>query len=664
MEATAGKQLRKATLVGGQGSVRRSSSSCVDGTSSLTARLLREASAVSSPTVTNNRRTSILGWIEDKLQVSRDVLLFAVAIKGLLFGCVQPWALKAIPYWFNAHGPVSASTRSILESIVSAPWGLRSLVCAVMVPSAMFRGRKAYLATLQGLAIMAYFAVGTVNPSNMPLEAATMCFFVAELSAVAAAVVVDGQVSRAVRSLANGQQSQRLASTFYLILNVFALLSLPVVGLCLDRLPVKRSFAPFLVVLSAIVLVLVVAFLDDSTRAISVDSNDALKLDDYGDGYELAVTTRDTASLGKRKVSEPYELSKLGGSDGEDSVGADEHIYRRSEEATLSPIGSCHQIDDDYIEGVDDADEEISSRREPLSDDLDAPQQLVGIEPKRIKDERSRNDESDSYKHTTVALLVGIMSAIIVTLPLLGVRFGELFCISVVFASCAGVANYYVLGPSIGLINAYQQIVLCCRPNLNSATFLFYTDRAAVFPNGPHLSPLFYTTAIGYVSQLCTFIGVLAYRNVLAPRWTTRTIFRLAAMLVLAAQLSALPVYTRSLSDSPILDKSFILLEEAVLVIANSLTDIPLFLLLSRCCSGANDTTVLALCSTARHMCSPVSVYGGIILVNLFQVNADGSLDDARKFENLWRLKAIVAFLGVLPAIIFLDRMIPAGKAT
>lgn len=663
MEATAGKQLRKATLGSGQGSLRRSNSSTIDSSSSLTARLLRQATDVDNRTVTN-KRSSILAWAEDKLHVSREVLLFAVAVKGLLFGCVQPWALKAIPYWFNAHGPVNASTRSILESIVSAPWGLRSLVCAVMVPSAMFRGRKAYLAALQGAAIIAYFAVGTVNPCSMPLEAATLCFFVAELSAVAAAVVVDGQVSRAVRSLANGQQSQRLASTFYLILNVFALISLPVVGLCLDRLPVKRSFAPFLVVLSTLVLVLVLAFLDDSTRALSADSTDTLKGEDYGDAYELAVTTRDTVSLGKRKVSEPYELSKLGCRDDEESASGDEQTYRRLEEASSSSISSCPQIDDEYIEGVDDSEEEVLSRREPQSDDLDVPEQLVGIEPKRTKEERSRYDESDSYKHTTVALLVGIMSAIIVTLPLLGVHFGKLFCISVIFASCAGVANYYVLGPSIGLINAYQQIVLCCRPNLNSATFLFYTDRAAVFPSGPHLSPLFYTTAIGYVSQLCTFIGVLAYRNVLAPRWTTRTVFRLAAMLVLAAQLSALPVYTRSLSDSPILDKGFILLEEAVLVIANSLTDIPLFLLLSRCCSGANDTTVLALCSTARHMCSPVSVYGGIILVNLFQVDADGSLEDARKFENLWQLKAIVAFLGVLPAILFLDRMIPAGRAT
>lgn len=576
---------------------------------------------------------SVIRWVEENLQVSRDVLFYALAVKGLLFGVIQPWQFKAMPYWFNAHGSVSASTRSILESMAASPWGFRSLVCAAMVPSHRFGGRKGYLATLQTMSIVAFLVVGLVNPADFPLQAATACFFLTELAAVANAVVVDGHISRAVRSIPNSRDSHRLASTFYLMLNACAILSLPIIGLCLDRLPASRSFAPCLVFVSVVVLVLVVAFLDDTSGISTIeelkDAPPSPQPNSPGD--------RVLEPLGKWKNSEK-DLKKL----------EEMHMSHDDEECPSSSSSMTET-------GAEQDESTIDGEDRPSSLEVRLRATTVDAE------DGDCAGDLDEFTHALVALAMGIMSGTIVLLPLAGVHITVLFCISVAFAACAGFANYRLLGPSIGLINAYQQISLCCRPNLNSAQFLFFTDQYEHYPRGPHLSPLFYTTAIGYVSQLFTFVGILAYRNFLAHIWSTKSIFRIAAMLVFCAQLLALPVYARWLVNYPILDKGFILFEEAVLVIVNSLTDIPLFLLLSRRCRGCNDATVLALCSTARHLCTPVSVYGGVLLLTLFKVNPNGTDGDADALKMLWQIKAVAACITVLPAIFFLDRMIPSA---
>ena len=47
--------------------------------------------------------------------------------------------------------------------------------------------------------------------------------------------------------------------------------------------------------------------------------------------------------------------------------------------------------------------------------------------------------------------------------------------------------------------------------SIESASFFFFTDNEEMYPEGPHFSTEFYTTAIGMVSTVFSLLGITSY---------------------------------------------------------------------------------------------------------------------------------------------------------
>uniref|UniRef100_A0A7S3JQQ5 Uncharacterized protein n=1 Tax=Aureoumbra lagunensis TaxID=44058 RepID=A0A7S3JQQ5_9STRA len=258
------------------------------------------------------------------------------------------------------------------------------------------------------------------------------------------------------------------------------------------------------------------------------------------------------------------------------------------------------------------------------------------------------------------ATFIGTVSVVISSAPLLGIDRPKLMCIASAIAALIGTFGVErTFGREIAMVNAYRMLTHMAQPDIRQTTFIFYTDPASLYPRGPNLDPFFYSAVLGTVARGSALIGVAAYRTFLRD-WSFRSVYRLVAQLSCCAQLAALPVYLRLFNAWPRLDLGFILVEEAIRIIVKHLVDIPGMILLARCCRKGNDASVLALCGAARFLSEPVQLYAGILLLSAFGVNPSSRATDGDHLQHLWKVKLLIAFLGLLPLLV-LNFMIPPG---
>lgn len=225
-------------------------------------------------------------------------------------------------------------------------------------------------------------------------------------------------------------------------------------------------------------------------------------------------------------------------------------------------------------------------------------------------------------------------------------------------AACGGsVLSSWVVGSTVALVNFYVVAARMFAVDVTAARFCFFTDAPEIFPDGPHLSRFFVTTVLASAANAATVVAVLLYERCFS-QWSHRAYFRLTALLALVGQAAALPVLLRWFSG--LVDAGAVLAEESLNLVLEHVNEVPWYMLIAANSAPGTDFHVMGLCGACRHLADPVQLYGGVLLLAVFDVNPDGTTPtDASQLARYWKVHVLRAALAFLPTFFGVDCMIP-----
>mmetsp|Transcript_25110 Transcript_25110/g.44641 ORF Transcript_25110/g.44641 Transcript_25110/m.44641 type:complete len:629 (-) Transcript_25110:122-2008(-) len=223
------------------------------------------------------------------------------------------------------------------------------------------------------------------------------------------------------------------------------------------------------------------------------------------------------------------------------------------------------------------------------------------------------------------------------------------------------IGGFYVwTPPMIAKVNAFTLIQTLFSMSIEGATFYFFTDGPEQYPEGPHFSDWFYTTAIGLVASLTAILGIVIF-NLYLGHMKYRTIFLWSTLVYSTLNLVNIIVYLRINKQWGISDKAFVLGSAALQTVIKEFNYMPAVMIMSRLCPRGLEATMFALLASASNLGSNISNYSGAFLLDMLGVRPNGSNDESEQFKNLWLVCLIVSVLPCLP-LVLLPYLIPDAR--
>jgi len=214
--------------------------------------------------------------------------------------------------------------------------------------------------------------------------------------------------------------------------------------------------------------------------------------------------------------------------------------------------------------------------------------------------------------------------------------------------------------PIIAKVNAYTLIQTLFSMSIEGATFYFFTDGPQQYPEGPHFSDWFYTTAIGLVASGTAIIGIFIFNRYLS-NMKYRTIFLWSTLVYSGLSLFNIIVFLRWNKQWGLSDRVFVLGSAALQTVIKEFNYMPAVMILSRLCPKGLEATMFALLASASNLGSNISNYSGAFLLDVMGVRPNGSTDEGDQFKNLWLVALITSILPCLP-LVLLPYLIPDAR--
>lgn len=256
-----------------------------------------------------------------------------------------------------------------------------------------------------------------------------------------------------------------------------------------------------------------------------------------------------------------------------------------------------------------------------------------------------------------VGLVIGLGA---LSLALLSVFGGNLYTKVI----CAGILAVVALSlvsaaltPIVAKVNAFFFIQSICSFSISGASFYFFTDGPEAYPDGPHLSKVFYSSAIGFVSTVFSLLGMVIY-NRWMQHWRYPFILMMGSLLSCACNLVSCIVFTRTNVRFGISDKFFVLASDAVQTVVMEIAWLPNVLLTSQLCPKGCEATMFALLAGMGNLGANLGNYFGAFLLQLLGVQPTGAAGDEEQFQNLW-LAAVVSAIAPCIPLVLVFQLIP-----
>jgi len=250
-----------------------------------------------------------------------------------------------------------------------------------------------------------------------------------------------------------------------------------------------------------------------------------------------------------------------------------------------------------------------------------------------------------------VGLVIGLGA---LSLALLSVFGGDLHTKVI----CAGILACVALGlvsaaltPIVAKVNAFFFIQSICSFSISGASFYFFTDGPEAYPDGPHLSKVFYSSAIGFVSTVFSLVGMLVY-NKWMQHWRYPFILMMGSLMSCACSLVSCIVFTRLNVRLGISDKFFVLASDAIQMVVMEIAWLPNMLLMSQLCPKGCEATMFALLAGMGNLGANLGNYFGAFLLQMLSVQPTGAAGDEKQFENLWVAAVVSAIAPCIPLVL------------
>lgn len=210
-----------------------------------------------------------------------------------------------------------------------------------------------------------------------------------------------------------------------------------------------------------------------------------------------------------------------------------------------------------------------------------------------------------------------------------------------------------LLTPVIAKFTVYMMISASLTWSISSASYYFYTDDAASYPEGPNFSAMYYNSVLGTVGTLMSLVGIVTYNRYFS-HWSYRSLLVAANLaVVFFSQLDVL-MFARVNVRLGISDYAFVFGASCIESVIYNWQWMPSVVILSFLCPKGMESTIYALLAGCYNFGSTVGSNCGALLLDSFGVNPSGAEDESDEFTNLWKAALIVSVLPLITtALIF-----------
>jgi len=214
-----------------------------------------------------------------------------------------------------------------------------------------------------------------------------------------------------------------------------------------------------------------------------------------------------------------------------------------------------------------------------------------------------------------------------------------------------------LLAPTIAKFTAFSLIQTSLGISISGATFYFYTDTAAQYPEGPHFSTFFYNFVMGSGGAFMSVVGLMTYSRFLS-HWSYRSV--LVAVNCAASFLSLLDImmFTRFNATIGIPDHVFIIGNGGLETMISEMQWMPQVVMMSYMCPQGMEATMFALLAGCHNLGISVAGNFGALMLHLLHCNPQGVANEGHQFENLW-VASLVSTVLPLAVVLFLFKLIP-----
>lgn len=268
----------------------------------------------------------------------------------------------------------------------------------------------------------------------------------------------------------------------------------------------------------------------------------------------------------------------------------------------------------------------------------------------------------DNYRVFILSLIITAISLTSSLIGLLGVSSLVLFIFSLSSSVVMAIAFFFLIDRKIALIQIFVIIQNTFSISLDSASFFFYTDSPAQYPEGPHFSNFFYVTVMGLIGVCFGLLSHVFY-NLFMTGWKFRKVLIISNVLSIVVSLPSVFFYLRWNVMWGFPDSLFVIGSGTLSVITNTWTMMPLIILMINLCPKGMEATVFALLAGTSNLGGSLSQYQGAFLLEVFGCNPSGSPNESSQFHNLWIVQLIASLLPILP-ILTIPFLIPDAYQT
>jgi MFS family permease len=261
-------------------------------------------------------------------------------------------------------------------------------------------------------------------------------------------------------------------------------------------------------------------------------------------------------------------------------------------------------------------------------------------------------------KHPVLCSLTLLIGTLIITLicSTFFLSEGQLLALSLCFASLVMCGFFIFIRKEImGPIVFYFLLGLCSF-NIDGALFYFFTNSPEAYPEGPHFSAWFYTSALGATIFLGIMVGFISGAE-LFKNWSYRGILRVTIMLRAFTQLALVPLLLRWNLGMGISDHMWVLVVTGVDTMVFAWRWIPKQVMGAHLTPRGVEATMLGLSAGTFNMAMILSSYCGGYVLHRFGVRPGGQPGESMMFQNLWMAQVCAAvapcfLLFVMPLLI------------
>jgi len=222
------------------------------------------------------------------------------------------------------------------------------------------------------------------------------------------------------------------------------------------------------------------------------------------------------------------------------------------------------------------------------------------------------------------------------------------------------VAFSVVLSPVIAKANAFALVQTALSFSTGGASFYFYTDTAAQYPEGPHFSDFFYNSVLGSLGAVISLLGIFCYQRYMC-HWRYRSLLMVTNIVLAILSCFDIMMFARINIKYGVPDHVLVLGLSVFEGLIAQWQWMPQVVILSFLCPKGMEATMYALLAGCHNMGSIIASTSGALLLEKLDCKPSGAIGESAQFANLWKA-AFISTVVPLLAVVLLIQLIPDAR--